>query len=81
MEAKVLQKVNGSCDLLQWAVGLQQRRRRLFVRKAEVATQCAQLARVGRRYVCLNQKLLSGRNQGQSVSVISLAAGLVVQIC
>ena len=34
-----------SRGLLQWAVDLQQHRRRLFVRKAEAAVLCDQLAR------------------------------------
>ena len=36
---------------MQWAVGLQQWWRRLFVRQAEVAAYCAKLARAGPGYV------------------------------
>jgi len=48
------------CDLLQWAVGLQQQRRhRLSVRKRVITAYCGQLAGAGPGYVyvCLNRKL------------------------
>lgn len=45
----------GSCNLLQWAVRLQQQ---VFVLKAEVAAQHTQLVSISLGYVlCLNQKL------------------------
>jgi len=50
--------VTGSRHLLQWAAGLQQqRRRRVFMIKADVAASCARIASAGPRYVCLNRKL------------------------
>jgi len=49
MEAELL----SNAWLLQWAVGLQQRRHRLFMLKGEVAAEYAQLASVSPGYLCV----------------------------
>jgi len=40
-------------DMLQWAVSLQEQQDRLFMWKAEVAADCAQLASTSTEYVYL----------------------------
>jgi len=42
-----------SRDLLHWAVGLEQRRRMLFVLKAEVTAQRVQLTSADAWYACV----------------------------
>ena len=53
MEAEILPHSTGSRYLLQWVLGLQQRRRRLFVLKTEIAAKCPELAGAGPEYVCV----------------------------
>jgi len=48
-------------DLLQLGAGLRQRRRRLFVRKTEVAAYGAQLTTAGSGCVCVDTEVVDGK--------------------
>jgi len=70
----------GSSDLLLWAVGWQQqqRRRRLFALKAEVAAQCVQLASAGPVYLCVSTKNVA--EERESTSARYLSAGSIIHL-